>query len=273
VDEAQPGARSDDESFASVRLGATPRLAAKRSAAQRTSHTLHLRRSLSSSQNSSTTRGPRETGATIAGAVGWNLPCPPFSLLSSLLFFRFELREVPPCDGASRPPRPFGDDSAANQCAHGLSSTSATRRLEVCKHPSSVKMHSDEGAKRPCDCWVAISYTGGSAYRRRWREYACLVNGSPANHWSISSSSPSPQVGCAHCHHRRGASRSCIETELVTGRQSCVIFFRCQDRAAGPASQLRARAVGKSVLVAGTRRRHEFPNHCCESLLQLGLWW
>jgi hypothetical protein len=78
VDEAQPGARSDDESFASVRLGATPRLAAKRSAAQRTSHTLHLRRSLSSSQSSSTTRGPRETGATIAGAVGWNLPCPSF---------------------------------------------------------------------------------------------------------------------------------------------------------------------------------------------------
>jgi hypothetical protein len=64
----------------------------KRSATQRTPHTLHLRRSLSSSQNSSTTRGARETGATTAGAVRWNLPCP--SLLAFIpLVFRFELRE------------------------------------------------------------------------------------------------------------------------------------------------------------------------------------
>jgi hypothetical protein len=83
-------ARSAQHTCAHAR---SPALAAKRSAAQRTSHALHLRRSLSSSQNSSMIRSPRDTGATTAGAVRWNLPCPNLLCFHPLLLvFRFVLR-------------------------------------------------------------------------------------------------------------------------------------------------------------------------------------
>jgi hypothetical protein len=169
------------------------------------------------------------------------------------------------------------ESAAPSSAARPLPRAAPANTLHTTRSSQAPKQCQDafgrgEGAKRPCDCWVAISYTGGSACRRRWREYACLVNGSPANHWSISSSSPSPQVGCAHCHHRRGASRSCIETELVTGPWQHAIV-RHLFSLSGSRGWPRISTPSPGGWYVSTRGRHEFPNHCCESLLQLGLWW